>query len=123
MEDALAGMQTALRSVAGVAVTYTRGSDSVSVTATIGSTTFRYDDEFGVTRIVTRDYLITTSALVLGGAAALPVAQDTITETRGTTVYTYTVATPAGEPPYRYSGPGRTNLRIHTIQTDVTTST
>ena len=123
MDSAISAMHTALQAVAGLAVTYHRGDASVSVTATIGQTTFRFDDEVGVTRIVTRDYLIATSALVLDGAAALPAAQDTITETRGSTVYTHTVGTPDGEPPYRFSDSGKSILRVHTIQTDVTVST
>lgn len=97
-------------------VTYQRGVDTVSVSATIGRTVFEVDREAGIhEEVEARDYLIQTADLALNSVAVLPVAGDRILETAGGTTYTYEVMSPPGnEPPYRYSDAYRTTLRVHT---------
>ena len=88
---------------------------SVVVEATIGKTEFEVEDGAGVIeRVVSRDYLIHTADLLLGGVAALPLAGDQIRETQGTATFVYEVMAPGKEPPYRFSDPFRKLLRIHT---------
>ena len=96
-------------------VTYLRGTDSVELPATIGKTVFEQADEYGVIhRTESRDYLISTADLVLGGAQEQPKAGDRIRETTGEQVLLYEVMAPGGEPPWRYSDAYRRTLRIHT---------
>ena len=109
-----------MKSHAGRSVTYRRGGDSVTVTATIGRTEFELDDEFGVLRkIESRDFLISAADLVLNSVTVLPERGDEIDETQGSVTYTYEVMAPGKEPHYRFSDPYRRTLRIHTKQTDV----
>ena len=96
-------------------VTYVRGDDRVDVAATIGKTTFEQADEYGVIhRTESRDFLVLTADLVLGGTVTLPRAGDRIRESAGDQVFVYEVLAPGGEPPWRYSDPYRRTLRIHT---------
>lgn len=95
-------------------VIYVRGGDQVPVKATIGKTEFEIDDGSGVVvRIQSRDFLIHTADLVLGGTETLPVAGDLIREVQGTNTFVYEVMAPGNEPHYRYSDPFRKLLRIH----------
>ena len=101
-------------------VTYCRGETSVEVQATIGKWTFEIDDGTGILeRIDSRDFLILTAELVLGGEATLPQRGDRIKETQGEKVYVYEVLAPGREDCWRYSDPYRKTLRIHTKQVDV----
>ena len=96
-------------------VIYARGRETLEVAATVGSTTFDAQDRTGtVVRVESRDYLITTADLVLGGKPTLPERGDQIRETVGGQSFIYEVISPAGQPHYRYSDPFRQTLRIHT---------
>ena len=96
-------------------VTYQRGADQVAVQATIGKTEFEIDDGSGlIQRFQSRDYLIQTADLQLGGHTTLPVAGDRIRETVGDQTFVYEVLAPGNEPHFRYSDPFRKVLRIHT---------
>lgn len=96
-------------------VTYQRGNDTVVVSASIGRTIFDVDNGFGVVeRTETRDFLVLTDELVLGGARTLPERGDRVRETQGTTTFVYEVMAPGKEPHWRYSDPYRKALRIHT---------
>jgi hypothetical protein len=101
------------------AVTYTRGSQSAEVPATIGKTTFELVDGYGVlVRHESRDFLVLATNLFLGAAPALPERGDQIRETQGNTVFVYEVMAPGKEPCWRYSDLYRKTLRIHTKQVE-----
>jgi hypothetical protein len=103
-----------LKTHASTEVVYQRGAEQVAVQATIGKTEFEIDDGSGVIqRFQTRDYLIQTEELVLGGVPTLPVAGDRIRETVGNQTFVYEVLAPGNEPHFRYSDPFRKVLRIH----------
>lgn len=96
-------------------VTYVRGSQTVDVAASIGKTAFRIDKGYGVTeRIESRDFLVLSEDLVLGGVQALPLRGDRVREISGTQAFIYEVMAPGNEPHYRYSDAYRKTLRIHT---------
>lgn len=100
-------------------VRYQRGPWSISVPAGIGRTTFQVDNGSGVIENVeSRDFLILTANLVLGGTVTLPKAGDRIREagSSDSTSYIYEVLAPGTEPAYRFSDPYRRTLRIHTKQ-------
>jgi hypothetical protein len=101
-------------------VTYSRGNQTAQVPATVGKTVFEVDEGFNVLlRYESRDFLILTAALVLGGIKTLPQKGDRIRETQGDTVYIYEVTAPGKEPAWRFSDPWRKTFRIHTKQTAV----
>jgi len=96
-------------------VVYLRGGDSVELDATVGRTVFEQADQFGVIqRTETRDYLVRAQDLVLGGGETTPKAGDRVREPSGTAALLYEVMSIGNEPPYRFSDPERTTLRIHT---------
>jgi len=93
-------------------VTYSRGSQAVTVPATIGHTVFRLDTGPGVTeRIEARDYLIAAAHLAGFG---LPRRGDQVIEEAAGQRHTYEVLAPGREPHWRWSDPNRRCYRIHT---------
>lgn len=101
-----------LEDAAGVSVTYTRGVESVTVTAVVGRTAFSSGDQGGGRRLEfsERDFLIRASELVLGGRAVEPERGDTITHDGER----FELMTPeTGEPAVRESDPLGTKWRIH----------
>jgi hypothetical protein len=100
-------------------VTYQRGEQSVQVLATVGRTMFELDDGGGaLLKVESRDFLIRTADLVLGGSAALPERGDIIREEQDGRVYVFEVNAPGQAPPWRYSDPYRRTVRVHTKQID-----
>jgi len=100
-------------------VEYVRGSQSVSLPATIGKTTFEVDDGLGVlVRFESRDFLILARDLIIDDQPAFPQRGDRIQETDGVQVFVYEVTAPGKEPCWRYSDPFRNTFRIHTKHVD-----
>jgi len=107
-----------LRTHASQSITYRRGTDSVSIDATIGKTQWEAVSVHGilVEETESRDFLFSPSELVLGGQIVEPLRGDTIEEaqTDGTT-HTYEVMPfGADQRHFRYSDGRRTLLRVHT---------
>ena len=95
-------------------VTYVRGGESTDLAASIGKTVFRIDKGYGVTeRYESRDFLILSRDLVVGGTPTLPQRGDRIREADGNLVFVYEVMAPGNEPHFRYSDAYRKTLRIH----------
>ena len=108
LETATAYLATQLTALTAVGVVYSRGATSVSINATRASTPYEASDADGVIhRTIARDYLI---AATLFPFSDLPRDGDTIIDLDET----YIVHSMPGSPPYRYSDPGRSILRIHT---------
>jgi hypothetical protein len=96
-------------------ITYRRGSQSVSLAATIGRTDFAADAAEPVIETwQSLDYLIRTADLVLGTVTTLPLRGDRIEETDGAVTHVYEVMAPSGQTPWRYADDFRRELRIHT---------
>ena len=99
-------------------VEYRRGTEEVTLQATIGRTLLKLDDGYGGVRMewTDRDFLIHAAYLVLGGSPTLPERGDVIRETQGAKTFIYEVMAPGKEPPWRWSDVFRKVLRIHTKQ-------
>jgi hypothetical protein len=100
-----------VQAAAGETVTYTRGAESITLTATVGQVAF-VSTELGGARIQIgdRDYLIKVSDLTFGA----PKIGDRITHTVGGNVLVFEIKDPeTGEKAWRYSDPDRTEWRIH----------
>ena len=102
-----------LKTAAGNAVTYRRGSDEAEVTATIGRSEFEAQSQSGVVENwESRDYLITYGDLPFGE----PLRGDVIVETVGGDLCEYEVSAPRGVPVFHPGDAFRTVIRIHTKQ-------
>ena len=101
-------------------VTYSRGSSSVDVQATLGKTDYEVADESGLTvQAVATDFLIAADQIVLDGIRTLPRPGDQVRLADGDQVKVYEVLDLAGGGHYRPSDPYGQTLRIHTKQVDV----
>lgn len=97
-------------------VTYRRGSLSVSLAATPGSSQSVNDRQYGVLEVEERDWLIKKSLLILGGEVVGPEKNDTIEEADGTI---WQVLPTDLEPEKRSSDRHGYLWRIHSKQTKV----
>jgi len=117
------GQATLMRvmgTAAGRTVTYTRGAQSTTLTAWPGRTLFaRQTEEPGASVVWgERDYFFAAASLVLSGVLVVPAKGDRITDP---TVLdpasgqpcVFELATPTGEPVWRYSDADRTEIRVH----------
>ena len=105
-------------------VTYQRGGESVQIAATLGATSMDVADEAGATvRTRQTDFIVSATALVLGGAAVTPQVGDRILVPSGggeKTLVFEVLALPGGEH-FRPADPTGTALRIHAKQIDEVT--
>ncbi len=116
----------ATKRLCGQTVTFQRGSNpTLDVTAVIGETPFRTDDETGASIISrSRDFIVDAADLVDSESAKIePKRGDVIVQADGDELTTgeYVVSAPAGEPCFRYVDPGLFRIRIHTIRADTET--
>ena len=112
MKSAAAWVESKRLAALSSSVTYSRGTNSITLDATRARSVFEQVESDGtITRLETADWIVGTTDMTLG----VPAVDDTIVQTEGTTAYTFTVMSPGGEPPWRWSDVlGRTSLRIHT---------
>ena len=97
-------------------VTYHREQQSIELTATIGKTVFRTEDEFGrVQHFESRDFLIPSEQLT----DAPPQRGDRIRETQADKTFVYEVMAPGKEPHFRLADTYRRTLRVHTKLVDI----
>jgi hypothetical protein len=116
LADANAWLQGVRHDKATQPVRYENGSEHVDIQATIGRTLFESETSSG-TRLVdeSRDFLVRTQDLDFGGGPQEPRRGDLVKETVGNQTFIYEVM-PFGplEESWRYSGPYRKTLRVHT---------
>lgn len=92
LQDGAAWLGGQLKDHAGVSITYARGTNSVSITATVTLHEYEVVDTegFGITA-VSRDYIVHAADLVVAGSTITPRAGDRITETVGGVSQTFEV--------------------------------
>ena len=107
LEDAAEWLNGKRKECLSVPIEYRfRSGGSVELTASVGRTLFRAENEYGVTvRVESRDFLV--SAENLPGE---PQSGDRIVHAGRV----YEVLAPNGEPVWRWSGPQHVTRRIHT---------
>ncbi|MCC7407209.1 MAG: hypothetical protein IT442_04005 [Phycisphaeraceae bacterium] len=104
-------------------VMYERGSDSVELAATLGTTSYEVTDNSGATvQAQAMDFIVSAAALVLNGAVTTPRIGDRIRLTQGTTQRVFEVLDLAGSGHYKPCDPTGQMLRIHAKQIDEVTS-
>ena len=98
-------------------VSYQRGSESVEVAATLGSTSYEVTDDAGATvQAKATDFIVSAETLVLGGVQVAPRVGDRIAMVSGGRTLIFEVLDLGGAGHYREAGP---TLRIHAKQVDV----
>jgi len=117
-QAAITAALTSVRKLAGVDVTYTTTAGSVTLAgaAIRGSTEWDLETDAGLAeRWESTDWLLPVAQLLIASAAVTPARGDTIAQTIGATVYTYTVSAPTGLPVFSFLDRGtRTRYRVHT---------
>lgn len=105
----------------GLAVTYTRGAQSVSITAWTGNTLFARNVKDPGAPVVwgEGDVLFAAADLVIDGENLTPQKGDTITLTLGGSSVTFGLSTPTGEPVWRYADQTRMIIRVHCKEVEV----
>jgi hypothetical protein len=118
LADGAATLAAALKASASESVSYYREGypPLTGLLAAAGSSLLRVRDSAGSTKVERTecDFLITAADLVIGGRVVEPKAGDRVHVAAGTKTLIFQVMAPTGEPPFRYSDPARTILRIHT---------
>lgn len=113
--NAVLGLNNALRSSRGLAVTYCRGDAAAEVTAVAGQSRVSVEDASGMSvSSKRRDWIIRADQLVLGGQKVLPQVGDTIRLVVGEASEVYEVQRLAGESHYYACDELGQVLRIHT---------
>ena len=107
LEDAASWLNTRREECLSVPIQYQfRSGGSAELTATVGRTLFRAEDQYGVTiRVESRDFLVSVNQM-----PREPQRGDRITYAGRI----YEVLSPNGEPVWRWSGPQHVTRRIHT---------
>jgi len=101
------------------AVTYTRGAESVELSATLGDTRYELSDEAGATvQAKATDFIVAADELVLGGVVTKPQIGDRIRLPAGAKVLVFEVLDLAGAGHWRPADPFGKALRIHAKQID-----
>ena len=124
--DRLAWLTQRLSAVASQTVTYSRGSTSAQMQATLATQLLKLADDVGSIRLewTDLDLLIPVADLILAGAAIFPERGDLIQIAFAATGTTeeFEVLPYGGEPPYRWADPHRSIVRIHAqhVETMVT---
>ena len=111
LSDGVSFLNDALSDACGITITYQRGVATASLTAVVGQTLFETDNQFGVLRIESRDYLVAVTDFATFGE---PQRGDRIIETQGANSVAHEVLDVSGIPPFAYSDQSRKRLRIHT---------
>lgn len=92
LQDGASWLGGQLKDHAGVSVTYQRGTDSVTLTATPTLHEYEIVDQDGFASVIlSRDYVVHAADLVLAGAEIAPRAGDQILETIRLVSQTYEV--------------------------------
>lgn len=120
LKSGLAFLTAQLAAHASETVVYRRGSDSVSVAATVGQKLLRITDLDGGSRLeyTDLDFLIPTDQLILSGDAILPERGDIIERTLDDGTERYEVSPYGNDPAWRFADPHKSIVRIHTEAVD-----
>jgi len=102
-----------------VEVAYARGENSVTIDATPGRSETGASPEGSEIRNRDMDWIITAADLVIDGQVTTPQSGDSITQTDGAKVYTFTVLPRDGDKEWRYCDSYRVSLRAHCKLTKV----
>lgn len=112
MQRGLTMLSRMAPATAGGTIVYSRGANSVSLSATYGRSEFTSERDGVVTvDINDRDFMFEVDDLILGGVDSLPVRGDRIADAEGRL---FEVLALAGAQVYRACDAEGTRIRVHT---------
>ena len=116
LQRGLARLTQVLTDRGSQTVKYVRGSRAFDVHATFGQKMLKLDNGVGTSYVqwTDMDFLIPTEDLVISGETITPDRGDLIEITFTDKIERYEVSPYGDEPPWRYSDPNQTIVRIHT---------
>ena len=116
LADGAKWLGSQMKQFAGHEVTYTRGSDSITILATVGTSTHQTIDgkNGSLIKIKSRDFIVTAADLDFGSGPFKPERDDEITETIDGVEYRFRVMPFGQDPCYRFSDNHGVRFRIHT---------
>jgi hypothetical protein len=116
METGMAWLASQLKANAASEITYSRGSDDVTLQATYGRKLLKLTDIDGAIRMewTDMDFVFDAADLILDGSQVEPARGDKVTLVVGEDVQIYEVLPFQSEPPWRYTDPFQTMIRVHT---------
>lgn len=114
----LAWLAGQLKSNASETITYTRGTQSITIQATLAMQLMRTTDAHGNTKIERpdADFIITAADINFGAGQVEPATADVITRTYGSVNKQFRLLpmNNGAEPAWRYCDPFQTMVRCHT---------
>jgi hypothetical protein len=114
IQDGISWLAGQLKTHASNQVIYKRGTNTVTVNATLGKTEFEVEHDSGVVdRVETRDYLINAADIDFGAGPVKPQRGDKIVEVLNGTTHTRTVSVPTQGQVWSHDG-FEVKLRVHT---------
>lgn len=119
MRDAMRWLAQKKAETDGRAVTYTRGTSSVTLTVVVGRVPFVVRDRQGLVTTVARqrDYILPDpAALDFGAGKVNPEAGDRVTDPDPDDGGTFELVAPEGEHCWRWTDGYGTALRLHTLK-------
>lgn len=122
LRDGLAWLTERLKDNVSQTITYARGYDSVDVQATFGNKLLKIDDGFGGIRMqwTDMDFIIPAADLYFSyGDRIVPHRGDLIYMMINDQVQTFEVFPFGNEPPWRFSDPNQSAIRVHTKLIDI----
>ena len=115
LSDANTFLEQQLWQYAARTVSYKRGSSTINVTAVVGATRGRSEDELGMQwDVITRDYLIRASDLMVNNQEIEPDRGDEIREQANGKTYVYRVGRDGRAPLWEWADTEHRVRRIHT---------
>lgn len=110
-------LNTVRKAHMATSVTYTRGANSVTLSATLGATTYETADEAGVlVQSKGTDFIVSAADLVLNSVLELPEIGDQIRIAQGGVTQVFQVLPVGDAGHYRLVDPHGRMLRIHAKQ-------
>ncbi len=120
LAEAAERLNTVRKAHMATSVVYSRVANSVTVSATLGNTSYETSDVNGIT-VQTKmlDFIVATVDLVLAAAQVLPESGDEIRLVQGSDTLVFEVLPIGDTKHYRMSDPHGVMLRIHAKQIGV----
>jgi hypothetical protein len=118
LADAAAWLAGQLKTNVSELVTYVRGNQSITVSATFASQLLRVSDREGNTKVERpdADFIIAAADINFGAGQVEPAAGDIVQVVYGNVTKQFKLMPMGGgsEPAWRYTDPFQTMVRVHT---------
>jgi hypothetical protein len=117
----ISGALDAVREITAATITYRRGANSVSASASVGESVYQVQTAEGVVvEHESRDFMIAVAVLILDGSNVTPREGDEIEQVIDGSTVTFEVGSEASGQAFEFSDPNQTEFRVHTKRISTT---